>query len=147
MHALGHVESKPHADCSAHGNSAEPDALKSEMIHHGEGVVGEQFDVVFAARGGGGAVAAIVVAHDAEARGERGDLRVPHGEVGSEGVGEDQHGGKILPSPRDAAKAVHAVMNPRSFHVNECLLCHFSWPSRYGFHSLVWPPTPYPFLK
>src|SRR5713101_2031417 len=129
MHALGHVESKPHADGSAHGNSAEPDALESEMIEHSKSIVGEQFDSVFAGAGfgsnGGGAVAAIVVAHDTEARGERGDLRVPHGEVGSEGVGEEQHRGKILSSPRDAAGAVHAVMNPRAFHVNKCLLCHF----------------------
>ena len=97
-------------------------------------------------------MAAIVVAHDAEARAERGDLRVPHGEVGAEGVGEDQHGGKILPSPRDAAKAVHAVMNPRALHVNECLQCHFGcfsaplYPLLSRRASIARTPPPYPSL-
>ena len=71
--------------------------LHAEGVEQGDDVVGEVVDVVGALRDGGAAVAAGVVADDAEVLGQLVGLGVPHGRRGAEGVGQDDDGRVLRP--------------------------------------------------
>ena len=64
----------------------------AEAVEQAQGVGAEVGERVWAGRDGRAAVAAVVVAHDAQALGQRGDLRVPHGVRAAQGVGEHEDG-------------------------------------------------------
>lgn len=79
------------------GHAAERQAdemrlLHAHMIHQGDGVIDQHLEAVRPRRRPGLAVTAGVVAQDAVAVPQRDDLRVPHGDVGGQGIREHDPG-------------------------------------------------------
>ena len=87
----GRPEAEPLPDHPAERQAAEVHALQSEDVQQLQHVAAQAVEGVRARRGLRLAVAAAVVAQHAKARGERGQLRIPHLQPRAEGVGEQQH--------------------------------------------------------
>ena len=93
VESLGGLQGEPHPDGAPDRETAERDPLEAELVEQREHVAAEVVDRVRAGRNGREAVAAPVVAHDAESLREGGHLRVPHRERGAERVAEHERRG------------------------------------------------------
>ena len=95
--AIGVPGGEAHAGHAAQREADDVRLLHAEGVEQGDDVVGEVVDVVGALRDGRAAVAAGVVADDAEVLGQLVGLGVPHGRRGAEGVGQDDDGRVLRP--------------------------------------------------
>ncbi len=102
LEAIRGMDTQPLADQSAHGQPAEGEALDAECSEHTEHVMAQLLDAVWPRRDARSAMATGVVAQHAEMLGEGRNLRVPHVQVGAQGIGKHQH--------RRALRAVESVV-------------------------------------
>lgn len=86
------VRRNPLADEPAERHAHPGDAIDLDAIEQGKRITSEQLDGVLATRRVGGAVAASVVAQDAEAPQQRRHLEVPHPVVETERMRQRHHG-------------------------------------------------------
>src|ERR1700674_4456738 len=90
--AVAGVAAEPHAGAAAHGEADEVGLLDAEVVEDREHVAAETVERVGVLGRVGFAVAALVVADDAEMLGKGLRLVVPHVQVGAERVGEHHRG-------------------------------------------------------
>jgi len=88
--ASGEVRGELHAGHAAHGETAEVHAVERKDVEQMNDVTAELRDGVGTGRDGGFAVAARVVAENAELLSEVGELCIPHAEIGAERIGEEK---------------------------------------------------------
>lgn len=91
LDALRGVDGQPLAGQAAHGQAAGAGLLDVQGIQQGQHVAAQLLDAIGTFADQGLAVATGVVAQHLEVPSEGGDLRIPHVQVGAQGVGQHQH--------------------------------------------------------
>ena len=110
MQAVGRVNSQPNADHATHRKPAEMHPVEVNRIQQTEDVATQLFDAVVARCYRRLSVPARIVTQDAELPLKFRHLRIPHGKVGAERIGEQQHG-LLVPSER--------VMRPQLSNIDK----------------------------
>ena len=109
--AIAGAGAQPLADHAAERDAAKSEPADGRVIGNGEHVARELFDGVITGGHIGCAVAADVVAQDAEVRQKRGDLQVPLAVIDAEGVRENERGAVFA--------ALQAVVQAGSVNIGE----------------------------
>jgi len=84
------MNAEPDASLAAHRKAAEINSRNIEGVEEIEDVVCKKLNGIGAGGGGRLAMAASVIAEEAIVRVQRWELRIPHGEVGTERIGKDE---------------------------------------------------------
>src|SRR5262249_28228185 len=79
-----------HANHASHRKSTEMNTVDSKMIEDGKHIAGQLIDGIWAGWGGRLAMPAGVVSQDSEIGGQDRHLHIPHGDVCSQGIREQQ---------------------------------------------------------
>ncbi|MNV69110.1 hypothetical protein D3C71_1620020 [compost metagenome] len=93
VQALTCMDTQPLADQASHRQADEVSLLNVQAIEQGQHVTAQLFDAVRAFSDQRPTVATGVVAQHAQVLAPQWNLRVPHAQVGTERVGQDQHRG------------------------------------------------------